>query len=63
MRPSVSDRVADVTESVIREIPREALRHDAINLSQGLPDETQTPAAVKDAAKEAIDRGNQYSIT
>lgn len=58
-----SERTRGVRESVIRAMTREALRHDAINLSQGLPDESGTPQALLDAAKTAIDTGNQYSIT
>jgi aminotransferase len=58
-----ADRTSGVAESVIREMTREAHRHDAINLSQGLPDESETPAAVTDAAAAAVDAGNQYSVT
>jgi aminotransferase len=58
-----SARTEGVVESVIREMTREAHRHDAINLSQGLPDESETPPAVTAAAKGAIDEGNQYSVT
>nr|WP_199243407.1 pyridoxal phosphate-dependent aminotransferase [Halopenitus persicus] len=42
---------------------REALAHDAINLSQGIPDEDETPPAIKAAAKEAVDTDSQYTIT
>ncbi|WP_394295676.1 pyridoxal phosphate-dependent aminotransferase [Candidatus Halobonum tyrrellensis] len=52
-----------MNESVIREMTREARRHDAVNLSQGIPDEDETPASVKRAAKEAIDTSSQYTIT
>ena len=42
---------------------RLALKHEAINLSQGFPD-FDTPAPVKEAAVRAIESGlNQYSIT
>lgn len=58
-----SARTRGVQESVIRAMTREALRHDAINLSQGLPDESETPPEIIAAAKTAIDTGNQYSIT
>jgi hypothetical protein len=36
MRPSA--RVGSFTESVIREMTRLALEHDAVNLAQGFPD-------------------------
>jgi aminotransferase len=50
-------------ESVIREMTRLALQHGAVNLSQGYPD-FPAPAAIKKAAKRAIDSDiNQYSIT
>ncbi|SEH45752.1 aminotransferase [Halopenitus malekzadehii] len=58
-----TDRTDAVAESVIREMTREALAHDAINLSQGIPDEDETPPAIKAAAKEAVDTDSQYTIT
>ena len=52
-----------MTESVIREMTRLALDHGAINLSQGYPD-FDPPAAITEAAKRAIDGGeNQYTVT
>ncbi|WP_254547077.1 pyridoxal phosphate-dependent aminotransferase [Halomarina pelagica] len=42
---------------------REAHAHGAINLSQGIPDEDETPPSVKRAAKEAVDSSSQYTIT
>src|SRR5438105_1337487 len=51
------------TESVIREMTRLAMRHDAINLAQGFPD-FACPVELKEAAKAAIDADlNQYAIT
>ena len=51
------------TESVIREMTRQAMLHGAINLSQGFPD-FPAPAAVKLAAQEAVAGDvNQYAIT
>jgi len=51
------------TESVIREMTRLALKHNAVNLSQGFPD-FAAPAEVKEAARQAIsDDINQYAIT
>lgn len=58
-----TSRTSGVAESVIREMTREAIRRDAINLSQGIPDEDETPPAIKSAAKTAIDTDNQYAIT
>jgi aminotransferase len=61
--PRVSSKVASFTESVIREMTRLALEHDAINLSQGFPD-FPCPPELKEAAKAAIDADvNQYAIT
>ncbi|WP_411965932.1 pyridoxal phosphate-dependent aminotransferase [Haloferax sp. YSMS24] len=62
-RPIGSERVDGMRESMIREMTREAHRHDAINLSQGIPDEDETPPRVKQAAKDAIDTSSQYTIT
>jgi aspartate/methionine/tyrosine aminotransferase len=51
------------TESVIREMTRLALAHNAINLAQGFPN-FPAPAEIKRAAQEAIGRDvNQYAIT
>ncbi len=56
-------RTTGVAESVIREMTREAIDRGAINLSQGIPDEDETPPEIKRAAKEAIDTDSQYTIT
>src|SRR5215210_2298023 len=59
----ISDKAQTFTESVIREMTRLAIRHGAINLSQGFPD-FACPQELKDAAKAAIDADvNQYAIT
>src|ERR687893_2002536 len=59
----VSEKAASFTESVIREMTREALRHGAVNLSQGFPD-FPAPEDIKRAAAAAIhDDVNQYAIT
>ncbi|HWS56788.1 MAG TPA: aminotransferase class I/II-fold pyridoxal phosphate-dependent enzyme [Pyrinomonadaceae bacterium] len=59
----VSAKAARFTESVIREMTREALRHGAVNLSQGFPD-FPAPEDLKRAAADAIhDDVNQYAIT
>ncbi len=58
-----SATAAALTESVIREMTRLALEHDAINLAQGFPD-FPAPDAVKRAAIAAIEADvNQYPIT
>ncbi|ORT93378.1 aminotransferase, partial [Frankia casuarinae] len=62
-RPRVSAKAATFTESVIREMTRLALAHDAVNLAQGFPD-FACPPQLKEAAKAAIDADvNQYAIT
>ncbi|MCH8820160.1 MAG: aminotransferase class I/II-fold pyridoxal phosphate-dependent enzyme [Acidobacteria bacterium] len=59
----VSHKVANFTESVIREMTRLALDHNAINLAQGFPN-FPAPQSIKDAACQAIqDDINQYAIT
>jgi len=59
----VSAKAGLFTESVIREMTRLALVHDAVNLAQGFPD-FSCPPELKDAAKAAIDGDiNQYAIT
>ncbi len=58
-----SDRTANFTESVIREMSRLAIEHKAVNLAQGFPD-FAAPEILKEAAREAITAdANQYSIT
>jgi len=59
----VSAKAATFTESVIREMTRLALAHDAVNLAQGFPD-FPCPAELKEVAKAALDGDvNQYAIT
>lgn len=59
----VSRKASLFTESVIREMTREALKHGAVNLSQGFPD-FPAPDDIKRQAMEAIERDvNQYAIT
>lgn len=58
-----SRRIENFTESVIREMTRQAMRSGAINLAQGFPD-FPAPEALKAAAAEAIAGDfNQYAIT
>ncbi len=59
----LSHKVAHFTESVIREMTRQAMLHGAVNLSQGFPD-FPAPAEIKRAAQDAIAADiNQYAIT
>jgi aspartate/methionine/tyrosine aminotransferase len=59
----ISRKAESFTESVIREMTRLAMAHDAVNLAQGFPD-FACPPELKDAAKAAIDADiNQYAIT
>src|ERR1700731_96986 len=62
-RRMLSAKAEQFTESVIREMTRLALEHQAVNLSQGFPD-FAAPAEIKEAARQAIaDDINQYAIT
>ncbi len=59
----VSSKAASFTESVIREMTREALKYGAVNLGQGFPD-FAAPEDIKQKAMEAIAADhNQYAIT
>ncbi len=59
----ISAKAESFTESVIREMTRLAMAHDAVNLAQGFPD-FACPPELKEAAKAAIDADiNQYAIT
>ena len=59
----LSDRVGHFTESVIREMTRQAMLHKAVNLAQGFPD-FPAPAEIKQAAQHAVATDvNQYAIT
>ncbi len=59
----ISSKAASFTESVIREMTREALKYGAVNLGQGFPD-FAAPEDIKQKAMEAIAADhNQYAIT
>jgi len=59
----LSRRVDHFVESVIRDMTRLSIKHDAINLAQGFPD-FPAPEELKRAAADAIMGDyNQYSIT
>ncbi|MCY7374464.1 MAG: aminotransferase class I/II-fold pyridoxal phosphate-dependent enzyme [Pyrinomonadaceae bacterium] len=59
----ISRKAASFTESVIREMTREAMKYGAVNLGQGFPD-FAAPEDIKQKAIQAIaDDFNQYAIT
>jgi aspartate/methionine/tyrosine aminotransferase len=59
----LSAKAESFTESVIREMTRLAIEHDAVNLAQGFPD-FACPPELKAAACAAIEADiNQYAIT
>ena len=59
----ISQKATRFTESVIREMTRLAMMHNAVNLSQGFPD-FAAPDVLKKAAMDAIANDvNQYAIT
>src|SRR6266542_7079048 len=63
MSRRVSHKASQFTESVIREMTREAMKYGAVNLSQGFPD-FAAPEDIKRVAMEAIAGDvNQYAIT
>ena len=62
-RSHVSLKAASFTESVIREMSREAVKYGAVNLGQGFPD-WPAPEEIKRMAQEAIAADhNQYAVT
>jgi aspartate/methionine/tyrosine aminotransferase len=59
----LSDKVEHFTESVIRDMTRQAMQYGAVNLAQGFPD-FSAPAEIKQAAQQAIANDvNQYAVT
>src|SRR5947207_2050393 len=59
----LSSKVGHFTESVIREMTRQAMLYGAVNLAQGFPD-FSAPAEIKQAAQQAVAADvNQYAIT
>jgi aminotransferase len=59
----LSDKVEHFTESVIREMTRQAMLYNAVNLAQGFPD-FPAPTEIKQAAQQAVAADvNQYAIT
>jgi aspartate/methionine/tyrosine aminotransferase len=64
MRPSrISAKAERFTESVIRDMNRQAVAHGAVSLAQGFPD-FACPPELKRAVADAVDADiNQYAIT
>jgi aspartate/methionine/tyrosine aminotransferase len=61
--PTLSNRTEHFTDSVIRRMTRIALKHGAVNLSQGFPD-FDPPIELKEALKHVADGSiHQYAIT
>lgn len=59
----ISRKAASFTESVIREMSREAVKYGAVNLGQGFPD-WAAPEDIKQRAMDAIAADhNQYAVT
>ncbi len=59
----ISEKASRFSESVIREMTRQAMLHGAVTLAQGFPD-FSAPEAIKRAAQDAIAADiNQYAIT
>ena len=59
----ISRKAASFTESVIREMTREAMKYGAVNLGQGFPD-FAAPEDIKQKAIDAIAADhNQYAVT
>lgn len=62
-RNRISRKADSFTESVIREMSREAVKYGAVNLGQGFPD-WSAPEDIKQKAMEAIAADhNQYAVT
>ncbi len=63
LKNRISRKAASFTESVIREMSREAVKYGAVNLGQGFPD-WPAPEDIKCKAQEAIAADhNQYAVT
>ncbi len=61
--PDISAKSRSFGESVIRRMTRVALRHGAINLSQGFPDFDPPRALLDAAARTAVGGPHQYAVT
>jgi len=61
--PDISAKSRSFGESVIRRMTRVALRHGAINLSQGFPDFDPPRVLLDAAARTAVGGPHQYAVT
>ncbi|MCG3217189.1 MAG: pyridoxal phosphate-dependent aminotransferase [Candidatus Heimdallarchaeota archaeon] len=59
----LSSKLDFFQESVIREMTRKAIHHDAINLSQGMPDYSPPEELITGLLKAMKEEIHQYSIT
>src|SRR5258708_3856844 len=62
-RRLLSAKTESFTESVIREMTRLALQHDAVNMAQGFPDFPASNELKEPAGQDIADDINQYAIT
>ena len=60
---TAAQRIHRFSESMIREMTRVAMEHNAINLSQGYPDFPPHEAVTEAAVRAIRDGLNQYSVT
>jgi aminotransferase len=56
-------RLSGLRESVIREMTRLAIQHNAVNMAQGIPDFPPPPEIIEAAHRALDDGANQYAIT
>ncbi len=63
IKPRTSHKADQFTESVIREMTRQAHLYQAVNLSQGFPDFPAPPEIKLAAINAIVDDVNQYAIT
>jgi histidinol-phosphate/aromatic aminotransferase/cobyric acid decarboxylase-like protein len=61
--PEISRKAASFGESVIRAMTRVAVKHGAINLSQGFPDFDPPPELLAAAEKAVREGPHQYAVT
>ena len=61
--PSLSDRTANFTDSVIRRMTRISNQYGAVNLSQGFPDFEPPEEILKRLAEVTREDFHQYSTT
>ncbi|MHA1552664.1 MAG: pyridoxal phosphate-dependent aminotransferase, partial [Candidatus Heimdallarchaeaceae archaeon] len=59
----LAERLNHFQESVIREMTRKAIEHNAINLSQGMPDFNPPDELIRGIGKAIEKQEHQYSVT